>query len=369
MAPSTSFYMRHLPKSLTSFSSMEGREHFRRALAQGNLEAYFDLAGQYVTQARPEDCARSTLVMVLNALNLDPGKVWMKPWRWYSEAVLSCLDPKPGMSLHEFGRTAMCNGTWVQAYHPQEEQQRNSLQTQFSGCEKHDHASQVKFASETTFRAALKASVRRSGLILVVNHSRPALDQTGDGHYSPVAGLDESTDKALVMDVARFKYPAFWVPVSKLYQSLQWLDPEISRMRGFLLISRTREYSAACRGSMDTTSLARIQHIDRSQLMLQAPDDFLPLLYYCYYGLSDVLDSKESEAIVREMSSLGAFQRLEKEQIHSKIRSFVREIAEKYENHFLALVKTALEGSQEDISPVLRGYIEQIKREIGVKIK
>jgi len=348
---------------------MEGREHFRRALHQGNLEAYFDLAGQYVTQARPEDCARSTLVMVLNALNLDPGKVWIKPWRWYSEAVLSCLDPKPGMSLHEFGRTAMCNGTWVQTYHPQEEQQRNSQQTQVSGCGKHEHVSLVKFASETTFRAALKASVRRSGLILVVNHSRPALDQTGDGHYSPVAGLDESTDKALVMDVARFKYPAFWVPVAKLYQSLQWLDPEISRMRGFLLLSRTREYSATCRVTMDTTSLARIQQIELSELMRQAPDDFLPLLYYCYYGLSDVLDSKESEGIVREISTLKVFEGLEKEEIHPKIRTFVREIAEKYENHFLALMKIALEGSKEDISPTLRGHIERIKAEIGVRSK
>jgi glutathione gamma-glutamylcysteinyltransferase len=369
MAASKSFYMRNLPKSLTSFSSQEGREHFRRALLQGNLEAYFDLAAQYVTQARPEDCARSTLVMVLNALNLDPGKVWMKPWRWYSEGVLSCLDPKPGMSLHEFARTAMCNGTWVQAYHPMEEKERNQGQTVVSGCDKHEHSSRVKFASEATFRVALKSSVRRSGLIFVVNHSRPALGQTGEGHYSPIAGLDESTDKALVMDVARFKYPPFWVPVAKLYESLQWLDPEISRMRGFMLLSRTSDYSSTCRMGIDTTSLARIKDVEQAELMAKAPDDLLPLLYYCYYALSDVFDSKESEGIVREMEKLQAFGMVEREEIHPKIRTLVREIAENYGNHYLAMVKTALEGDNEGINTTLRGHIERIRMEIGVRSK
>ena len=364
MAAHKSFYMRNLPKALTSFSCLEGREHFRRALLQGNLEAYFDLAAQYVTQSRPEDCARSTLVMVLNALNLDPGKVWMTPWRWYTEAVLSCLDAKPGQSLHEFARTAMCNGTWTQAYHPIEAL-NTATHTHVTGCDIHGPATQVKFASETTFRAALKASVRRSGLILVVNHSRPALGQTGDGHYSPVAGLDESTDKALVMDVARFKYPPFWVPVSQLYHSLQWLDPEISQMRGFLLLSRSKEYSSACRVSIDTTSLNRIKGINYTHLMKNPPEDVLPLLYYCYYAMSDMFDSRDNQEIIAEIEGLEMYKRVKSEEISGNVRKLVKEIGEKYEEHFLSVVMTALQGHRP--STRLKPYVERVKTELGLK--
>ena len=38
----------------------------------------------------------------------------------------------------------------------------------------------------------------------------PALLQTGDGHFSPVAGYHAGTDSVLVLDVARFKYPPYW---------------------------------------------------------------------------------------------------------------------------------------------------------------
>lgn len=67
------------------------------------------------------DCGPSTMVMVLNALQLDPGRIWkvcvvvcidmlpppascyfilhclgdvQKPWRWYAEEMLSSCDPR-----------------------------------------------------------------------------------------------------------------------------------------------------------------------------------------------------------------------------------------------------------------------------------
>lgn len=43
-------------------------------------------------QDHPAYCGLGTLVMVLNALSLDPGRVWREgyPWRWYSEEMLDC---------------------------------------------------------------------------------------------------------------------------------------------------------------------------------------------------------------------------------------------------------------------------------------
>lgn len=362
MAASPSFYKRVLPKALTAFSSSEGRLLFRRALEQGNMESYFDLAAQYVTQARPEDCARSTLVMTLNALNLDPGKVWMKPWRWYTEAVLNCLDAKPGMSLHEFARTAMCNGTYVQAYYPSS-QQRFNPSILSSTCDTHHHSVRVKYASEHTFRTALLSSVRRTGLIMVVNHSRKALEQTGDGHYSPVAGFDEVSDKALVLDVARFKYPPFWVPIPKLYSSLEWIDPETQKMRGFLLLSRSPEYPTACRFSIDSTSLHRV---DRTyeEMMKSPQSDFLPLLYFCYFSISDLLEDSQT-AIVSEIESLPAFAKVKTMELDPRVRQLISEIAEDRSDHFLAVMETAMSGEKRSLSPQLLNCVGKVRAELG----
>ena len=49
---------------------------FKEALIAGSLEAYFPLADQLITQAEPSTCGVSTLSMVLNALALDPNRIW-----------------------------------------------------------------------------------------------------------------------------------------------------------------------------------------------------------------------------------------------------------------------------------------------------
>lgn len=51
---------------------------------------------------------------------------------------------------------------------------------------------------------------------MLVNFSRPSLGQTGSGHFSPIAAWHPASDMALVLDTARFKYPAFWAPIKKV---------------------------------------------------------------------------------------------------------------------------------------------------------
>lgn len=47
------------------------------------MNGYFKLAAQFQTQDEPSYCGLSTLVMVLNTLGVDPGRVWKGPWRWW----------------------------------------------------------------------------------------------------------------------------------------------------------------------------------------------------------------------------------------------------------------------------------------------
>jgi glutathione gamma-glutamylcysteinyltransferase len=77
------FYRRDLPLKLIKFNSSNGKQLFRNALKQGNAEIYFNLAGNFVNQSEPAFCGLGSLVMVLNALEVDPMKRWKGVWRWY----------------------------------------------------------------------------------------------------------------------------------------------------------------------------------------------------------------------------------------------------------------------------------------------
>jgi glutathione gamma-glutamylcysteinyltransferase len=213
------FYRRPLPPTLVPFASPEGRTLFREALAEGNLEGWFALAEQFHTQADPAFCGLGTLVVALNALGVDPGRLWKGPWRWYSEELLDCCLPlesvrTQGITLDQFACLARCNGVRADAKRAEE-------------------------SSIEAFRADLRsAATSASGPALAVSYSRRALGQTGDGHFSPVAGLHAGRDLALVLDVARFKYPPHWVPVPMLWEAMLPSDPATGRSRGWALLRR-----------------------------------------------------------------------------------------------------------------------------------
>jgi hypothetical protein len=68
------YYRRPLPPSCLDFSSDEGKRVFAEAMRDGTMQCYFMLASQFRTQDEPAFCGLTTLVMVLNALNIDPGR-------------------------------------------------------------------------------------------------------------------------------------------------------------------------------------------------------------------------------------------------------------------------------------------------------
>ena len=99
-----SFHRRELPcPPAISFSSPEGRSIFMNALTSGGGESYYDLISHFVTQGKPAFCGLSTLVIVLNALNIDPRRSWRgSPWRYFDEEVSysSSLLPPPSFPPH-----------------------------------------------------------------------------------------------------------------------------------------------------------------------------------------------------------------------------------------------------------------------------
>ena len=214
-----------MPSGLVPFSSSRGRQLFRSALSQQLLEAYFPLSEQFTTQSEPAYCGPSTLAMVLNALRIDPRRVWKGNWRWFSEEMLETCDVRRvgkaalegvevnGLSFEELLLLAECNRASVQAFRAEQ-------------------------SSLSKFRTAVHTAASQPDIHLVASFSRAVMGQTGCGHYSPIAGYHPQTDMALVMDVARFKYPPYWAPVELLWRAIQELDPLTGQGRGYYLMSR-----------------------------------------------------------------------------------------------------------------------------------
>jgi len=59
---------------------------------------------------------------------------------------------------------------------------------------------------------------------VLVNYDRETVGQEGGGHFSPIGAYDEDRDAFLVMDVAKFKYPAAWIAVETLFDSMMKED-------------------------------------------------------------------------------------------------------------------------------------------------
>ncbi|KAH8055936.1 glutathione gamma-glutamylcysteinyltransferase [Aureococcus anophagefferens] len=217
------FYKRPLPDSCVAFDSKEGRAHFESALSSGGLENFFVLAPQFQTQNEPAFCGLATLAMALNALQVDPGRVWKGVWRWYDESLLSCCKPlvdveREGIVLEEFVCLARCNGLEAALARPD--------------------AGGFPVAA---FRDAVADACARTDVVLAASYSRKTLGQTGDGHFSCVGGYDRASDAVLLLDVARFKYPPHWVPLPLLLDAMGRPDAATGRPRGWIRLTRAAE--------------------------------------------------------------------------------------------------------------------------------
>jgi glutathione gamma-glutamylcysteinyltransferase len=100
--------------------------------------------------------------------------------------------------------------------------------------------------------------------MLIASYCRSALGQTGAGHYSPIGGYHAGSDQLLLLDVARFKYPPHWVPVSLMYEAMRDRDPATGRPRGWLVLSKRPTSSAVARFLVCSDGLATGGLVERA---------------------------------------------------------------------------------------------------------
>jgi hypothetical protein len=187
---------------------------------------YGSLAQVFETQANLAYCGVASSVMVLNSLRTPaPAVAGYASYRFWTQQNLfaaaearAVIAPervaREGMTLQELQGLLSSHGLQVQRLHGDQ-------------------------LSLVAFRTVLRRSLADASDRLLVNYDRRGLGQQGGGHIAPLAAYDASGDRVLILDVARYRYPAVWVAVADLWQAIRTVDSTSGRSRG-VVIARQR---------------------------------------------------------------------------------------------------------------------------------
>ena len=211
-----------VPANLIASSSPEGQALL---LGADSRDAYFTLADNFVTQKTQSFCGVASMVMLFNAMQLPaPDVPEYAPYKTFTQdnvlnASTEAILPqdvilKQGITLDQMGA--------LLAVQPV--------------------AASVRHASDSSvdaFRTEAASYLGRPGHFVLVNYFRNALGQQKGGHFSPLAAYDRETDRFMILDVARYKYPPVWVKSEELFVAMNTKDSDNQdKSRGYILISR-----------------------------------------------------------------------------------------------------------------------------------
>jgi hypothetical protein len=197
------------------------------ALLSGSQQRadYGTLAETFLTQANLAYCGVASSVMALNSLAVPAPpasgygryRFWTQDNLFAAEASRAVLAPEQvarrGMTLQQL--RALLASTGVQA---------TAI-----------HGDALDMAA---FRRLVAANLANPRDRLLVNYLRSSLGQQGGGHISPLAAYHAPSDRVLLLDVARYRYPSVWVPLQSLWKAMRTTDPDSRLSRGLVIVSR-----------------------------------------------------------------------------------------------------------------------------------
>jgi len=185
---------------------------------------YIPLSIYFETQQNLAYCGVASMAMVLNALEIPAPKsathgryslfTQNNLFNEKTERIVSAQTvERQGMTLAELGKL-------MASY---------SLRTKiiFSGDSRPEQ-----------FRKLAVDNLKQPGNFVLVNYLRKTIGQETGGHISPLAAYHEGTDRFLILDVSRYKYPPAWVTTEQLWRAMNTVDQASGKTRGFVLVSR-----------------------------------------------------------------------------------------------------------------------------------
>jgi hypothetical protein len=210
-----------LPPNLIALNSPQGIQLFK----QSQHRAFWALMPYFVTERGLAFCSIASSVMALNALQIPPPLTpEHAPYRIFNQsnffnhaALLKIMTPASinhhGATLGQIAQALRLYTPKITAYH-------------------------TGNVSLTDFKKAATHAVNAHQTFIIVNFCRKDLGEQGCGHFSPLAAYNKPTDRFLLLDVARYKYPPVWIKSADLYHAMQGIDGGSKQSRGYLIIQR-----------------------------------------------------------------------------------------------------------------------------------
>ncbi|HAJ61795.1 MAG TPA: glutathione gamma-glutamylcysteinyltransferase [Cyanobacteria bacterium UBA8543] len=209
-----------LPQNLINLNSSEGEKLLMDSKA---IQDYFPLSIQFITQKNQAYCGVASSVMVLNALSIPaPEAPEYKPYRLFTQdnffntqtqkVVAPEVVSRKGMTLDQLGKLLESYPVKAEVHHSAD-------------------------SSLEEFRTLVVKNLQEPGNFVLINYLRKAIGQETGGHISPVAAYNQQTDRFLILDVSRYKYPPVWVKAEELWKAMATLDSDSGKTRGFVLVS------------------------------------------------------------------------------------------------------------------------------------
>ena len=211
-----------LPETLVAASSDAGEALLVDADAR---EAYFPLVNSFVTQQNQAFCGVASTVMILNAMELPaPAVPAFDPYRTFTQDNVLTPETEKIIPLELIKK----QGITVD--------QLAGLIGTFPVTVKLSHAAD---STVDKFRTEARAALATPGQFVIINYLRKAIGQEKGGHISPLAAFDVETDRFLILDVARYKYPPVWVKTADLFGAMNTTDKDnANKTRGYIVIAK-----------------------------------------------------------------------------------------------------------------------------------
>lgn len=210
-----------VPTNLVALAQPAGQKRLTGSAAN---QSYWPLSQYFETQRNEAYCSVATSVMALNALGIRrPESTQYPDFPFFSqEDFFRGIDPqvanaaqvsREGMTLDQLGTALNAFPVGVRKY----------------------HAADLSLGQ---FRDLVRTTTGHNDRFVLLNFRRMEIGETGGGHWSPLAAYDSASDSALLLDVARYKYPAVWVPVAQLYAAALAVDSVSGLSRGIVIVGK-----------------------------------------------------------------------------------------------------------------------------------
>ncbi len=186
-------------------------------------QPYYQVAPYVDTQENMGFCGPASIAAILNSLSSLPRPVAGRyaPYQYFTQADLFDADTS---RVKTYEAVAQSGLTLSEASRFLDE--LNVSNRLYYGAD----------LSVDTFRSLLLGALSNPHARVIVDFDRHVLHQSGHGHYSPLVAYDSESDSVLILDVAKFKYPPFWVTVTDLLEAIQTIDPDSLKSRGVILV-------------------------------------------------------------------------------------------------------------------------------------